>query len=417
MQIFAASYILPISSPPVAGGAIVVDNGLIVDTGTLEELRKVHAAPVREFPGSIIMPGLVNAHTHLELTHFPSWKLRKGIDYAPRTYVDWVIQVIKIRRALSHDELVHSVREGIRKSLECGTTTVGDILTDRTLLSLYQESPLSGRLYFEAIGQDPAQCDAVMHSLEKVIKSFKPGRLVPGISPHASHTLSLHFMREVADLARRHSLPTAIHLAESREEATFLHDSTGKIAELLYPFAGWEAFIPPPRRTTPVAYLDSLGLLDEMTAVVHCVHVTPADADILKQRGVTAVLCPRSNERLAVGQAPAMLLKKAGIPIALGTDSLASNDSLSLWDEMRFLRSRFPGIFSPEEVLEMATLGAARALHVEHQAGSLEKGKRADFLVMQTAQLRTAAELPEAIIELGRLEEVFIGGEQLENQL
>ena len=412
MQIFAASYILPISSPPLAGGAFAVDNGLIVDSGTLEELRKVHAAPVREFPDCAIMPGLVNAHAHLELTHFPSWKLRKGIDYAPRTYVDWVIQVIKIRRALSHDELVHSVREGIHKSLECGTTTVGDILTDSTLIPFYQNSPLSGRLYLEAIGQDPVQCEAVFRSLENTLASFNPGRLLPGISPHAPHTLSARFMRKVSDLARKHFLPTAIHLAESREEMSFLHDSTGRIAELLYPFAGWVDYLPPPRRTTSVAYLDSLGALNPATSVVHCVHVTPADAEILKQRGVTAVLCPRSNDRLAVGQAPVSLLKKMGIPLALGTDSLASNDSLSLWDEMRFLRSQFPGTLTPGEVLEMATLGAARALHLQHQVGSLEKGKKADFLVTKTNHLRSLEELPEAIMEQSQLEEVFIGGQQ-----
>lgn len=414
MQIFAASYIFPISSPPVAGGAIAVDNGLIVDLGPLEELRKVHAAPVHEFPGCTIMPGLVNAHTHLELTHFPSWKLRKGIDYSPRTYIDWVIQVIKIRRALSHDELVHSVREGIHKSLECGTTTVGDILTDRSLLPLYQDSPLSGRLYSEAIGQNPLQCEAMLHSLEKIVASFHPGSLLPGISPHAPHTLSAHFMGEVSALARRLSVPTAIHLAESPEETAFFHDSTGKIAELLYPYAGWEDYIPPPRRTTPVTYLDSLGVLNPQTTVVHCVHVTPADAEVLRQRGVTAVLCPRSNDRLAVGRAPVALLKKAGIPLALGTDSLASNDTLSLWDEMRFLRRQFPGVFTPGEVLKLATLGAAGALHVEGASGSLERGKRADFLVMKTAPVRSLTELPEALIEAGQLEEVFIGGWQHE---
>ena len=414
MQIFAASYILPISSPPVAGGAVAVDNGRIVDLGPLAELRKVHTAPVREFSGCTIMPGLVNAHTHLELTHFPSWKLRKGIDYSPRTYVDWVIQVIKIRRALSHDELVSSVREGIRKSLECGTTTLGDILTDRNLLSVYQDSPLSGRLYCEAIGQDPVQCEAALHSLERTIGFFDRGSLLPGLSPHAPHTLSAHFMGEIAALARRLSVPAAIHLAESPEETAFLHDSTGKIAELLYPFASWEDYIPPPRRTTPAAYLDSLGVLNPETAVIHCVHVTPADAEILKQRGVSAVLCPRSNDRLAVGHAPALLLKKAGIPLSLGTDSLASNDTLSLWDEMRFLLRQFPGVFTPEEALEMATLGAARALHVEDAAGSLEKGKRADFLVMKAPPVRSGAELPEVLIEAGQLEEVFIGGRQPE---
>lgn len=411
MQIYAASYLLPVSSPPVAGGAIVTENGRIVDSGTLAEMRGLYNAPVSEFPGCVIMPGLVNAHTHLELTHFPSWKLRKGIDYSPRTYVDWVIQVIKIRRALTPEELAHSVREGIYKCLEGGTTTVGEILTDRSLIPIYQKSPLSGRLYCEAVGHDPVRCAGLLHALEETLTAFPGNGLQPGLSPHAPHTLSPRFMQEVAELARRHVVPTVVHLAESPEEAEFLHDSTGKIAELLYPFAGWESYMPAPRRTTPTAFLDSLGVLNPATAAVHCVHVTPSDAEILKRRGVSAVLCPRSNDRLVVGKAPAALLKKARIPLALGTDSLASNDSLSLWDEMRFLLGEFPGVFTPAEALEMATLGAAKALHLEHEAGSLEKGKRADFLVVRPARMAGPEEIAGAVIEESRIEGIYLRGE------
>lgn len=413
MQIYAASYLLPVSTPPIAGGAIVTDdNGRIVELGTLAELRGRYSAPVSDFPGCVIMPGLVNAHTHLELTHFPSWKLRKGVDYSPRTYVDWVIQVIKIRRALTVDELINSVREGIKKSLECGTTTVGDILTDRSLLRVYQESPLSARLYCEAIGQDTAHCAALLQALGETLTSFADGRLKPGLSPHAAHTLSARFMQEVVALAHSSAVPIAVHLAESLDEVRFLHDSSGPIAELLYPFAGWENYLPAPRRTTPTAYLDSLGVLNRATSVVHCVHITPADADILKRSGAGAVLCPRSNERLAVGKAPAALLKKAGIPLALGTDSLASNDSLSLWDEMRFLLKAFPGTFSPAEVLEMATLGGAQALHLGAEVGSLEKDKQADFLVVKPAMLPAAGELIEVVIEESQIEEIFLRGER-----
>jgi cytosine/adenosine deaminase-related metal-dependent hydrolase len=411
MQIYAASYLLPVSTPPIAGGAIVTDNGRIIESGTLAELRGRYSAPVSDFPGCVIMPGLVNAHSHLELTHFPSWKLRKGVDYSPRTYVDWVIQVIKITRALTVDELVHSVREGINKSLECGTTTVGDILTDRSLLRVYQETPLSARLYFEAIGQDSEHCAALLHALEHTLTSFGGGRLKPGLSPHAPHTLSARFMQEVVALAHSHAVPIAIHLAESLDELRFLHDSSGSIAELLYPFAGWENYLPAPRRTTPAAYLDSLGVLNRATSVVHCVHITPDDADILKRSGAGVVLCPRSNERLAVGKAPAALLKKAGIPLAIGTDSLASNDSLSLWDEMRFLLKAFPGTFSPAEVLEMATLGGAHALHLEGEVGSLEKDKQADFLVVKPARLPAADKLIEVIIEESQVAEIFLRGE------
>lgn len=413
MEIFAASYILPISSPPIEGGAIVVDEGRIVDTGRLERLRREYSGEVKEFPGCVIMPGLVNAHSHLELTHFPSWKLRKGIDYSPRTYVDWVIQVIKIRRALTLRELEHSVMEGIRVSLECGTTSIGEICTDRTLIPLYESVPIGGRLFIEAIGQEPGGNPSLMGCIESTVSYHCSGKMKVGISPHAPHTLSPDLIRELAAIAAANSIPCAIHLAESREEVSFMHDSGGKIAEVLYPFAGWEAFIPSPRRTSSAAYLESLGVLTPNTSVVHCVHVTPDDIHILKRCGVTAILCPRSNERLAVGKAPAALLKRAGVPLALGTDSLASNDSLSLWDEMRFLLNEFPTVFSPEEALEMATMGSARALHLDGEIGSLEKSKRADFLVVQPSRSMAGGQLAELLIEESRLAEVYIAGMQM----
>ncbi len=413
MQIFAASYLYPVSSPPLAGGAIAVDGGRLVDAGPLERLRREYAGPVREFPGCVIMPGLVNPHTHLELTHFPSWKLRKGIDYSPRTYVDWVIQVIKIRRSLTRAELEHSLLEGIRVSLECGTTTVGEIVSDRSLIPLYGSSAISGRLYLEAIGQEPGRNSALMADIEKSVALFPANRLKPGLSPHAPHTVSPGLLETLAGLASTRSLPAMVHLSESREETAFMHDSSGRIADLLYPFVDWESYLPSPRRTTSAAYLAKLGILGPLTSVVHCVHITPDDAQILKKAGVTAILCPRSNERLAVGKAPAQLLKKCGIPLALGTDSLASNDSLSLWDEMRYLRDSFPGLFTPGEVLEMATLGAARSVHLEGEAGSLEQGKRGDFLVVHPAHVPAPDELAEALIEESRLVEVFIAGEPI----
>jgi aminodeoxyfutalosine deaminase len=413
MQIYAASYLLPVNAPPIAGGALAVHHGRIAAVGTLAEVRRACSGTVREFPDCIIMPGLVNPHTHLELTHFPAWKLRKGIDYSPRTYVDWVIQVIKIRRALTADELVHSVREGIRKSLESGTTMIGDILSAGSLAALYHASPFSGRLYREALGQDPARCGALLKELDDALEAFPEGKLKPGLSPHAPHTLSARFMQDVVALARAKGVPTMIHLAESPEEVQFLYDTSGGIADLLYPFAGWENFLPAPRHTSPVAYLDGLGVLDSSTTVVHAVQVSPDDAHILKRRSVSVILCPRSNDRLVVGKAPVALLKKAGIPLALGTDSLASNDSLSMWDEMRFLLREFPDHFTPAEVLEMATLGAARALRCENEGGSLEPGKRADFLVVKPSRLPGPDAITGEVIEESHLENIYLAGEPL----
>lgn len=370
---------MPVSSSPIAGGALLVDQGRIKAVGKLSDILASYPAPVREFPGCVIIPGFVNAHSHLELTHFSSWKIRKGLDYEPRTYVDWVMQVIKINRGLTRHERELSLREGIRISLESGTTAVGDILTDGTYLPVHKESALAGRIYLEAIGQDPLRCSSLLAKLESELSLFDDSKILPGLSPHAPHTLSHTFMQDIAKLAASKSIPLAIHIAESREEMDFFFDSTGKIAELLYHDVGWQGFIPSPMRTTPVEYLEKHGILSAATTAIHCVHITHTDAELLKKRDVKVVLCPRSNEELDVGKAPAYLFKKMGIPLALGTDSLASNDSLSLQDEMSFLMHNFPGVFTPEEILHMATLGGAQAIGLAHETGSLEQGKERIF--------------------------------------
>lgn len=410
MNIFAASILVPISSPPICQGAIVVENGRIVDVGTVDRLRSEYRAPVTMFPHSIVMPGLVNAHTHLELTHFPSWKVRKDLDYSPRTYTDWVIQVIKIKRSLHAEELELSLREGLRISLESGTVACADILSDRKLLPIYAESPAASTVFLEAIGQDPELCTVLKEKLTEVLQSKAD---FFGLSPHAPHTLSSTFFKDIKELADRFSIRTMTHLAESPEEVDFMHDSKGRITDLLYPYIHWEGFLPQPRRMSPTAYLESIGVLDERTIAVHCVHLTPADGEILRKNKVNIVVCPRSNDRLAIGKAPLPLFKKLGLPIGIGTDSLASNDSLSLWDEMRFILNEFPGVFDFAELLQMATYGGAEILGIQKDFGSLEKGKRADFLVLDPVRDVSEANVHQVLVEEARLQEVYISGNQV----
>ncbi|MEI8354580.1 MAG: amidohydrolase family protein, partial [Deltaproteobacteria bacterium] len=296
MKIFAAAYLFPVSSPPLEGGALVVDKGRIISAGKLSVLRNLYPAPVEEFPGCVIMPGFVNAHSHLELTHFSSWKIRKGLDYSPRTYVDWVIQVIKVSRTLTRQERELSLREGIRLSLESGTTATGDILTNGSLLFVYNGSDLFARTFLEGIGRDPLRTSSLLNALESGLSAFDDAGLLAGLSPHAPHTLSSSLLQAIVSLAKSRMVPFVIHLAESREEMDFFCDSTGRIAEILFPDVGWKSHIPSPQKTTPVQYLDDLHLLSAASTLVHCVHVNTVDAEILKKRQVKVVLCPRSND-------------------------------------------------------------------------------------------------------------------------
>ncbi|GAW67072.1 metal-dependent hydrolase [Geoanaerobacter pelophilus] len=409
-RIYAASYLIPVSSPPIAGGAVAVENGVIAAVGTLHEVQAACSAPVTDLPGCVIMPGFANAHTHLELTHFPAWKLRKELDYLPKRYVEWIQQVVKIKRALLPGEMEHSVREGMRLCLESGTTSVGDILSDFSLVPLYRDTQLSGRVFLEAIGHDPLQGENLLRRIEATLDTLS-GTLLPAISPHTPHTVSPRLLQDLHALAAKRAIPKAIHLSETADEASFMHDTTGDIAELIYPMAHWEQYLPHPMHTTSTRFLLNLGVLDRSTLAVHAVHVTPDDVRVLKEKGCSVVLCPRSNDRLFVGSAPHKLLKSAGLPLALGTDSLASNDSLSLWDELRYLQQQAQGVFSPEELIAMATIGGARALQIEGSAGSLEPGKRADFQVLSYGSASEAT-VHAALVAKGRLEQVYVAGEQ-----
>jgi cytosine/adenosine deaminase-related metal-dependent hydrolase len=408
--IYTASWLINPDAPPVAGGALLVRDGSIVDTATLSDLRRRSSAPVVDFPGSVILPGFVNAHTHLELTHFPSWLHKSSVDYAPRRFTDWIIQLIKLKRGLTAEAYPPSIQEGVRMCLESGTTAIGEIVSNPALAGLYYHSPLAGRLYFELLGQAP---DHFAGTLAAATAATDQGDavhiLLPGFSPHSPYTIAHAHLAAIRDASTLHALPLAIHLSESRAEADFVFDGTGDFATDFYPYVGWERFLGTPARCSSTELLDRAGLLTPNTLAVHCVHVSAADARIIKSRGAHIALCPRSNELLDVGRAPVRLFKELGIPLALGTDSLASNNSLSLWDELRFALETFPEDLTEQDLLCMVTVGGAGALGVSAVCGSLAAGKRADFQVIIPGDGGKSRML-KRIMREGTVKEVYVGG-------
>lgn len=407
--IYAASWLINPDVPPVAGGALLVRDGAVVATGSLHLLRQSYSAPVVEFPGCALLPGFVNAHTHLELTHFPSWKLRSSVDYNPRKFTDWIIQLIKVARGLTPEDYPPSLLEGVRMCLESGTTAIGEIVTNPALAGLYGKSPLAGRLYFELLGQDQRHFAGKLAAAVTAAELNMTENLLSGLSPHSPYTIGQEYLAAIRDASAAHTLPLALHLSESRSEADFVFDGSGDLATDFYPFVGWEQFLGRPARCSSTELFDRHGLLTPTTLAVHCVHVSSADARILKSRGVHVVLCPRSNELLDVGRAPVALLKKIGVPLALGTDSLASNNSLSLWDELRFALEVFADVLTEEDVLHMVTAGGAAALGVSATCGSLEVGKRADFQVIGNCEGDEGSVL-KRVMRDGALRELYIGG-------
>ena len=407
--IVAASWLISPKALPLTGGAILVRNGRIAAVGTLGEIRREHADPVIHHPGCAILPGFVNAHTHLELTHFPSWRSRNRIEFHPRRFVDWIIELIKIKRGLTPDDIRASIREGIRMCLLSGTTTVGEIVTTKTLTDPYKSSPISGRLFFELVGHDRTRFRDTLKEAVDAVQTLAAGEFVAGLSPHATYTIGDENLPLIKDTALSADLALAIHCSESSEETDFIFETKGELAEKFYPFLGWERYLMPPRKCGSTELLDRAGLLTARTLAIHCVRITRADAEILKKRGVSVALCPRSNERLDVGRAPVALLRKMGIPLSLGTDSLASNDSLSIWDELRFALEIFADELSPADILHMVTRGGAMALGIDKSHGTLEVGKRADFQIVGRFGEGTR-NLLERLLLLGKVEDVYVNG-------
>lgn len=408
--IYAASWLINPDAPPVAGGALLVRDGSIIATGTCASLRSAYSAPVVDFPDCALLPGFVNAHTHLELTHYPSWRLRSALDYNPRRFTDWVIQLIKISRGLSPADFPPSVREGLRMCLESGTTAIGEIVTNPAHAELYGRSPLSGRLYFEVLGQEPGFFTGKLAAATTAALQGEKHHLLSGISPHSPYTIGHEHLAAICATSSTHTLPLAIHLSESRSESDFIFDESGDLATDFYPFVGWERFLGHPARCSSTELLDRHGLLTSTTLAIHCVHVSHADARIIKARGSHIVLCPRSNDLLDVGRAPVALFKKIGIPLALGTDSLASNNSLSLWDELRFALDTFSDDLSEKDLLNMVTTGGAAALGISAECGSLETGKRANFQVIRNCSGGDGTAVLERVMREGGVQEVFVGG-------
>jgi cytosine/adenosine deaminase-related metal-dependent hydrolase len=415
--LYRARNVLPIISPLIEDGAVLVDSGLIRTVGHYRDLAETHPhVDLVDFGESTLLPPMVNAHTHLELTAFPDWAAAAGEPEAPQFFVDWVLWLVRIRKEVGEDQLKASLEAGLKASLLAGTGAVGDIFTTLEVVEAYLGSPLYGQVFAEVLGHDLALVEKRLSSIRSLTVNSPAKRLNWGLSPHAPYTLSASATDQVLAFAKEHRLQCAIHLAESESEREFLLDGTGAIADKLFSSAKWDPGLSPPAGCSPVRSLCREERLKEGDMVVHGVHVDTADIELLKQRGCSVVLCPRSNASLKVGKAPLIDYLSAGIPLALGTDSLASSDSLSVWDEMAFAVQWFAGAAAPRDWLEIATLGGAKALGIEKRVGQLAPGREASFQVVKLPALPQGDTLEEALCTAGKdinVSHLYLAGENV----
>ena len=370
--------------------------------------------PKREFKGSILMPGLVNAHTHLELTQL------KGTIPPQPDFVSWVLSLISKKLAMSEQKICESVWFGVEESLHEGTTSIGEITNHPCGLEILRNRGLRGVLYVELIGKDMDDLEQWKSDLFRKIRTMQSvsgDRLRIGISPHTPYTLSAQRLRFLGEFLDEHRLPYTIHIAESMAEKEFFLHYKGDIKSRLYPAVGWQDMPDPASSGSSLNYLNQFKLVTDRLLAVHGVHLDLTDLNLLKEIGARVVLCPRSNKNLNVGSPPIHEMIERGLSIGLGTDSLASNTSLSLWDEMRFLMNDddTSSLLSACTLIEMATLGGAKGLGLASISGSLEEGKEADLIAVKWKRSKRndpAADLIEHTRK-DAIQMVMVGGEVL----
>jgi aminodeoxyfutalosine deaminase len=380
---FTASWILPIASPPIRDGVVTVDDGRIVAVGKRPHPRTLAPSHLRTLGFVAVLPALVNAHTHLELSHLHE-RVHRSTDFN-----DWVTTLMTLRRLsdASPASIVDAARQAIRRAKATGTGLVGDVSNTLMTVPLLRDMGMPAHVFHEMTGfnhPDPRSsvCDA-RAAIDAV--GDEGGGVRVSLAPHAPYSVSPALFKAIrADVdAHPHAL-TSVHLGESAAEVELLRHGTGPARVMLERLGVWTADWEIPR-VSPTDYLTRLGFLSVHSLVVHGVQFSAEDLARVKAVGSPLVSCPRSNAYVGVGAPPLESFYAAGVSVALGTDSLASVADLNMFSELAEARRIAPSV-PAGELLRSATIIGARALRYDDEYGSIEQGKRARLITVRVPE-------------------------------
>jgi len=412
---YHARWIAPVTSEPIDNGRILVEHGRIVSV----DRGGPYASSAVDLGDAVVVPGFVNAHAHLELGFCHNRVPYRG------SFVEWLINLTVL---LSHENadtnvLCESIRTGLAQSLASGVTAVADIGHGRHPIAPWRASPLHTIGFLEVLGMGSRRwadhkrsldhvmtCCQQMDAAEREAGQVDPRGLLKriGLSPHALYSTDTTIYQEVMAYAQRSGRPLCTHLAETREECQLLAEGRGPFRDLLEMWRLWDGSFKP-LECSPVAYAHAIGLLACHPLLAHVNYVSDADLDLLKQADASVVYCPRSHAFFDHEPHRYVDMLAAGINVCLGTDSLASNATVSILDELRFLYNRDTHL-SPSCLLALATLAGARALKLLNEIGSLEPGKRADFVVIPLDHKGTDTPLDDVLSSCLSPVGVYVGG-------
>lgn len=418
MKLIAARWVLPIHTfDPIPHGAIVVDGEKIVAVGTAKELQqKYPLSIVEEFPESILLPGLINAHCHLDRVGFYSrFPVATDQKLAP---VPWLLESLTYLSKTSSSTVVGQIQSTLKSFLEQGVTAVGAMTHYEGTYPVFTESPLRGVVFQEILSGPDKRAQQRFEVALALIERYKeePNRRVKiGFGPYAAYTLSKNLLNIIAYHAKDLKLPMQMHVAEHFAEMEFFYESKGPIATQYFPAIGWEE-LPACHRQTPIEFLDAIGFFTAPLSIIGAYQMRETDFPKLARGLAKVIYCPSGNQRFGLGQFPLQKLQQLGIPIALGTELFSDAEGFDFWKEMQIaLQDGIKPLPTGYEVLKMATLGGAFALEMADQVGSLQTGKQADYLVIKTPDLETASpeDLYRTLIQQttpSSIQQVVIGG-------
>lgn len=377
MICYHASWILPISGPPIRDGWIALEGGRIAAVSH----RPIGSADadVVDLGDVVILPGLVNAHTHLELSY-----LRDEVAPASE-FVAWIRAVMAARRQFTDPQapaIVGAIDRALVESARCGTAVLGDISNTLVTIGPISRSRLAAVVFYELIRFTGTDAEGFVERACNQVDALAPADQVRvSLAAHAPCSvgpLVLRAIRQAVD--RRPFALSSVHVSESAEEIEFIQSGGGPWRQLLEELGVWDpTWIAP--GVSPVQFLDESGFLDAHVLAVHGVQMTPPDLERLAGRGVTLVTCPRSNGHTGAGAPPIEDFYVSGVRVAVGTDSLASAPDLNVFAELATMRALAPSVPAPR-LLQSATETGARALGFDADYGTIEPGKSARLLVV-----------------------------------
>ncbi|HEX8248198.1 MAG TPA: amidohydrolase family protein [Pyrinomonadaceae bacterium] len=388
MKIISADYVLPISGIPLENGALVIENEKIVAVGTQAEIVAKFpeaAAAAEDFGEAVIMPGFVNAHSHLEIS-----AMRSFLDDVEHDFSKWLLKLSTVRaEKLTEPDIEISAVWGALEGLRAGVTCFGDIgRYGKAGFEALKKTGLRGIAFqetdFSPKNETAADDFARLEEKFLALKETETSLVKAGISPHSPYTVSRRLFEIIADYALRREVELSIHAAESKEETEFMQHGTGFFAGIYRKFGHeWET-----PGVSSIEYFNQIGILQTAPLLAHCVTVSEKDIETIGASGTRIAHCPKSNAKFGHGIAPFEKFLDRRIKVGLGSDSVASNNTCDILEESRFAallaraREDKKRLLNAAEILEAATLGGAKALNLEREIGTLDAGKQADLIVI-----------------------------------